>query len=1295
KTELFRELFNELQKQIGVTWFHQAGKEGYEIPFKTIKTLLKNLEIYLDRLRESQQRRVKGFLKKRLKDDFGILKELIPKFSLFSEEQTPDSRYSVRNRTSNDYLDVVYDLFRRICRIEKRLIIFIDDFQHVEQSSVKLLFGLMERCRDLPILMVFSYTFEELSPEHRYHIDATINADYLEHLVLPPLNEAEVAGLTQWLFSNNLYEMPRLLEPLYYATQGNPSQLRTILQKLIDRGLIYFSDRSWHAKTEEVLKFIQDQRTITATLAPLMDWLPDEINVIKRSAVFLRCFTYGALNHLTAVKPAIEVSRNDLLRILDKAVQSNVLSVDKQKVYSYRDNNVRYALLSDLTTELRSDLHRAVARYLEKTELPDNPFSVRDIARHLDRSGDVKRAMEYYVKAAQLTDNGMFSDRQSEIYYNKALLCLKKLDENEVDVEVRFSVIYNAISHTFYYSREYDALWSEIQQLDSLIQGNKIRKMKSLSLRISLCHSMGHRKEMWQYGQELLDLGVDPEDEEYIVGSFFQLGSVVSDKSYTERIELIQRGIDIATRHKRYFLVIGSISVISILYSYLGRFREAEEITEKYLEVLKDSNLSDVRLMTVSWTRMLLELERGDFKKSLEYGKELESFQMIAGPSVVGLHQTCMATCYGMTGNFGVSLRLFDQLLRQSAKTEHLSEILTVYQGRMMLALRMKEPETALTYFEKAKSQLLLRPDPYLDTMFHILAGSAYMDLSQLEEASAVIIKAGTIARKIESPLLQFHLRFPQIRLDWLKTLNKKCIAEANQLLEEMFEMGVSGYYEVYRDNLDTWLKHPGKSSTSMSHLKTGEASILKLFEISQKMSTTHNLDEIFEAALEGAMQISGANQGYLFTCCAKEHCVHEDISIPTLVRDAQGRTIDEADYLFSPAILDAVLRSKEIIVARDARNESRWKNCKSVQKFGLRSILAAPIMFDNKIRGFIYLDNHHAASVFSMRDKETVGVFATQVAIALNEAEAFTKQEEVSAENAKLYEEIREHNRNLEKQVNLRTRELNEKTEQLQELNKHLEEKVNEELGRRIEQEQLLIQQSKMAAMGEMIGMIAHQWRQPLSSISTVSGNLQIFLDLDMINKDEFSTMLTTINDQVQFLSNTINDFRNFFSPKKKAESVQLGSIIERTLSLIGKSLESKSIVIKENHSFLEPIVTYSNEIMQVFVNILKNAQDAIVEKKIVSPRIIITGKETESHQIVTISDNAGGISEDHLEKIFEPYFSTKDEKTGTGLGLYMSKIIVEKHCHGELNVWNTNDGACFEMKLPIKNPGLEAEVS
>lgn len=258
-----------------------------------------------------------------------------------------------------------------------------------------------------------------------------------------------------------------------------------------------------------------------------------------------------------------------------------------------------------------------------------------------------------------------------------------------------------------------------------------------------------------------------------------------------------------------------------------------------------------------------------------------------------------------------------------------------------------------------------------------------------------------------------------------------------------------------------------------------------------------------------------------------------------------------------------------------------------------------------------------------------------------------------------------------------------------LEDLNENLEQQVEDEVEKSRKKDQQLLVQSRLAQMGEMISMIAHQWKQPLGAISSTSIDLQMKLMLnDYKNRDEkvreeffnyTDTSLKQIDSFVANLATTIDDFRNFYKPNKKSVIVKLEDVVEKSLNIINQSLASDNIKIIEQFNSKKEIKLYDNEMMQVILNILKNAKDNFQEKQTKNPYIKIT---TEDNTI-SICDNGGGVAEDIIEKIFDPYFSTKDVKNGTGIGLYMSKTIVEIHHNGKLSVKNVDDGACFIIEL------------
>ncbi|MCU7940879.1 MAG: HAMP domain-containing histidine kinase [gamma proteobacterium symbiont of Bathyaustriella thionipta] len=226
---------------------------------------------------------------------------------------------------------------------------------------------------------------------------------------------------------------------------------------------------------------------------------------------------------------------------------------------------------------------------------------------------------------------------------------------------------------------------------------------------------------------------------------------------------------------------------------------------------------------------------------------------------------------------------------------------------------------------------------------------------------------------------------------------------------------------------------------------------------------------------------------------------------------------------------------------------------------------------------------------------------------------------------------------------------------------------------------------QSRHAAMGEMISMIAHQWRQPISVIAMEANNMLADIEFDDIEPDTFSKDAKMIIKQTQYLSKTIDDFRNFFRPGKQKEYAKPRDIVDECLVIMGKTLENQNIELLKAYHSDRNVLIYSRELLQVIINIIKNAKEALLENRKKNRQISITITETKVAITLSIIDNAGGIPDKIQHTIFEPYFSTKDKKSGTGLGLYMSKIIVEEHMNGQLEIKNTSDGAQFSITLPI----------
>lgn len=261
---------------------------------------------------------------------------------------------------------------------------------------------------------------------------------------------------------------------------------------------------------------------------------------------------------------------------------------------------------------------------------------------------------------------------------------------------------------------------------------------------------------------------------------------------------------------------------------------------------------------------------------------------------------------------------------------------------------------------------------------------------------------------------------------------------------------------------------------------------------------------------------------------------------------------------------------------------------------------------------------------------------------------------------------------------------QLKEKSEALEELNKSLEKRIKHEVEVSREKDRMLALHSRQAAMGEMIGNIAHQWRQPLNTINLIIFDLLEAHKHGELNDEYLLNSYNEINKVVQNMSVTIDDFRNFFKPNKEKKVFDIKTIIEQALSFADAGLKANriSINMQKNESVL--VLGYPNELLQTIINIINNARDALSESNKVDKTINIRCHAINHQVVVKICNNGGAISGEHLDKIFDPYFTTKPEGQGTGLGLFISKTIIEKNMGGRLSVQNTDSGACFLIELP-----------
>jgi len=266
------------------------------------------------------------------------------------------------------------------------------------------------------------------------------------------------------------------------------------------------------------------------------------------------------------------------------------------------------------------------------------------------------------------------------------------------------------------------------------------------------------------------------------------------------------------------------------------------------------------------------------------------------------------------------------------------------------------------------------------------------------------------------------------------------------------------------------------------------------------------------------------------------------------------------------------------------------------------------------------------------------------------------------------------------------RTAELETQNAELQEMHHNLEvettarQRAMEELR---ENEQLLIQQSRMAAMGEMLGNIAHQWRQPLNVLGVKIQELGLSYKYGELDKGLLDANIAMAMEILQHLSQTITVFQNFTVPDKEKSLFRLEQVVATTVQIIDESLKKDGITLNVSSAGDPQIIGYPNEYSQVLMNLILNAKDALLERRTAHPRITVLSWSENDRSVLTITDNGGGINENIMDKIFDPYFTTKNLGQGTGVGLFLSKAIIEKNMGGRITARNIESGSEFRIEV------------
>jgi PAS domain S-box-containing protein len=355
--------------------------------------------------------------------------------------------------------------------------------------------------------------------------------------------------------------------------------------------------------------------------------------------------------------------------------------------------------------------------------------------------------------------------------------------------------------------------------------------------------------------------------------------------------------------------------------------------------------------------------------------------------------------------------------------------------------------------------------------------------------------------------------------------------------------------------------------------------------------------------------------------------------------------------------------------------NETLWGSTNFRTIFGLDSSLITKESITSLIQQTDkrYVDNKIETMIHN-RDKELEITF--KVNINSNIKVVLTRLELMLNENKKPY---------LIKGIVQDITQKDTIEKELVEYRNLLEIKVEKNLEKIRKKDDIMLAQSRLASHGELISMLAHQWRQPLSTISTTLANIQLLLRLNTFDKEQIEFEIDNVTKLMKKLNSKIDDFRVFFQPTENKDYVDINYILKSSINLLEPLIEEHSINVKLDTECNTKISTFPNKLTQIVLNIVKNSIEQLVEKKILSPSIDIKCKiEDEKLLYIKISDNGGGIDDDSIFSIFDPYFSTKG-KNGVGLGLFISKTIANKYLSGDIKAYNKEDGAVFLIELPI----------
>ena len=444
-----------------------------------------------------------------------------------------------------------------------------------------------------------------------------------------------------------------------------------------------------------------------------------------------------------------------------------------------------------------------------------------------------------------------------------------------------------------------------------------------------------------------------------------------------------------------------------------------------------------------------------------------------------------------------------------------------------------------------------------------------------------------------------------------------------------------------------------------VSELKKSEARISLLAETAERLLAAVSPQDEIEYLCTRALATLDCHAFFNYLAETASGRLH--LNAATGIPAEEKEKIAWLDY--GVAVCGCSARDACRIVAEDIPN-SADERTELVKAYGIKAYACHPLIIAGEVLGTLSFGTR-SRTTFSEDDLELMKAIADLVAIAIERSRT---REKIEMAHAMLERQVTERTVDLQEALRSLESEMNERLQAVEELR---------------QKERMLSQQSRLAAMGEMISNIAHQWRQPLNTLGLLIQQLPVFYGSDVFTREFLDKNTADAMKLIQHMSSTIDDFRDFFRPEKEQALFSIDKAIHQAISLVDVSFKNQNLRVDVQINGNPVVNGFPNEFSQVIMNIILNARDALIENGVESGIIRIRAGFMDGRIYVTISDNAGGIPEDIVDRIFEPYFTTKGPEQGTGIGLYMSKTIVEKNMNGVLSVRNTGSGAQFRIEV------------